>query len=298
MVTVFGSINLDLLFTTARLPSPGETLLAEHMVLMPGGKGANQAVAAARDGAAVIMAGAVGADALGDAALAGLRGAAVDIARVRRVAETTGCASIAIAAGGNQILLAAGANRLARAEQVEDALLTQGALVLAQMETDPAQTVALIGRAAARGARVMLNLAPALPLPRAVLARVHVLVVNEAEAAMLGADLGCDASASGLHRCLGVGVVRTLGAAGAEAATAAGALFVAAEPIGAIDSTAAGDCFIGVLAAALDRGSTLLASMRRASVAASLCCLRHGSQQSLPDAGCIDVALQRKAVSR
>jgi ribokinase len=288
MIVVFGSINLDFVFSMPRLPSAGETLMAQSMRTMPGGKGANQAVAAARDGARVIMAGAVGHDPLGDAALYGLTAAGVDISRVVRVDEPTGCASIATAGGTNQILVAAGANAHARASQVEDALLLVSTIVLIQMETDVAEVTALIQRGSSKKARVVLNLAPATLLPRAVLSLVYLLVVNEAEAAILADSLGCAATAAGIHHCLGVGVIRTLGSRGAEAATAETEQFVPAKPIDAVDSTAAGDCFVGVLAAALDSGSTLDAAMQRATAAAALCCLTPGSQPSLPNAQSIN----------
>jgi len=284
MIVIFGSINLDFIFALPRLPSVGETLMAQSMQTMPGGKGANQAVAAARDGARVIMAGAVGCDPLAETALSGLIGAGVDITRVVRVDAPTGCASIATAGGANQILVAAGANALARAMQVEDALLLASTIVLVQMETDLAEVTALIRRASARKVRVILNLAPAAALPRAILALVHLLVVNEAEAADLSESLGCRSDAVGLSHHLGIGVIRTLGSRGAEAAIAETELFVPALPIEAVDSTAAGDCFVGVLAAAMDAGCTLEAAMRRATAAAALCCLSPGSQTSLPSA--------------
>jgi ribokinase len=293
MIVVFGSINLDFVFAVARLPQAGETLMAQGMQTMPGGKGANQAVAAARDGAPVIMVGAVGCDQLGDNALSGLIVAGVDITRVVRVDARTGCASIATAGGANQILVAAGANAYARAAQVEDALLMASTIVLIQMETDIAEVTALIQRASVKKARVVLNLAPATALPRAVLSLVHLLVVNEAESAFLAGELGCAPTAAAIHESLGIGVIRTLGSRGAEVATAQTEQLVPAEIIEAVDSTAAGDCFVGVFAAALDRGSTLEAALQRATAAAALCCLMPGSQFSLPNAQSINERMSR-----
>ena len=283
MITVFGSINLDLIFALDRLPGPGETLLGPATRIEPGGKGANQAVAAALDGAEVAMVGAVGADVLAEGALAGLVRAGVDISRIARVADSTGCASICTdAAGRNQIAVGSGANRAATADQVEDALLAAGHVVLVQMEVDPAETAALIRRG--RGARFILNLAPALPLPEDALRAVDVLVVNEHEAAWLAQRLGAQSSAAGLHAALGVTVVHTLGAAGAEFAGGSGAGHVAAHRVAALDSTAAGDCFTGVMAAGLHRGLALPEALARASAAAAVCCTRRGSQGSLPRA--------------
>jgi ribokinase len=280
VISVFGSINLDLIFVVQDLPQPGQTVLAPSLRMEPGGKGANQAVAAARDGAAVMMAGAVGMDVLADAALAGLLAAGVDTSRVIRVAEATGCAAICTdAAGHNQIAVGSGANLQARAHQLEDALLGPGHTLLLQMEADPAQTAALIHRA--RGARLILNLAPALPMPTETLRRLDMLVVNEHEAVTLAGSLGVPATAAGLHAALDVTVVRTLGADGVEwAGEDAG--YLPAYAIDVVDSTAAGDCFTGVLAAALDRGMALRPALLRANAAAALCCGRAGSQGSVP----------------
>jgi ribokinase len=284
LVVVFGSINLDLIFNLPHIPKPGETVLGPSTRIEPGGKGANQAVAAARDGADTIMAGAVGRDALADGALRLLRAAGVNLDRVRAVDATTGCAAISVDPGGeNAIAVGSGANLLASASQIEDALLSPRATVVLQMEVPSAETAALIARARARGARVVLNLAPAAALAEASLLAVDVLVANETEAAWLAGHLGCPASAPGLHdRLGGVAVVLTRGGEGTHVAGREAAWHEPALAIEAVDTTAAGDCFVGVLAHRLDRGETLRAAVRRASVAAALCCTRPGSQGSLP----------------
>src|ERR1700761_7787054 len=139
MVMVFGSINLDLIFSLPNLPRPGETVLGPATRIEPGGKGANQAVAAARDGAAVIMAGAVGGAALADGALALLRETGVNLDRVQAAEASTGCAAIAVDPDGNNaIAVGSGANLAARASQIEDALLHTGATLVLQMEVPPA----------------------------------------------------------------------------------------------------------------------------------------------------------------
>ena len=289
MVIVFGSINLDLGFPLDSLPAPGETRLCPALRAGPGGKGANQALAARRDDAAVAMAGAVGQDAFAGPALALLEAAGVDLSRVVRTDTATGCAAVLTdSAGRNQIAVAAGANLLARAGQVEDALLLPGATLLLQMECDPGETAALIRRAKGRGARVLLNLAPAAPLPPDALAMLDLLIVNEHEAAWLGA-----ADAAALHRQLGVGVVRTMGGDGAEYAAGAGAGHVRAAAVQVVDTTGAGDCFAGVLAAALDRGAALPDAMRRACAAAALACTRPGAQAAMPDAVDTEALLAR-----
>jgi ribokinase len=145
------------------------------------------------------------------------------------------------------------------------------------MEVPPAENAALIRRARAGGARVLLNLAPAAPLPAVALGALDLLIANEHEATWLGAQLGCGGSALALHRALGVPVAVTLGEAGAEAATAAGIIATPAFPVRVVDTTGAGDAWCGVLAAALDRGMPLETAMRRASAAAALACTRTGA---------------------
>ncbi|TNC09866.1 ribokinase [Methylobacterium terricola] len=283
MIVCFGSLNADLIFRLPEIPRSGQTLLAEDLAVQAGGKGANQAVAAARDGAEVVMVGAVGRDALAEVALSGLREAGADLGRVRAVEAATGCASIWIDAHGrNRIAVALGANARTRADQIEDADLARATALLLQMEVDPAETAALLRRARARAVRSILNLAPALPLDRDTLGLAGLLVVNEDEAEATAARLGCAPEAAALHAALGIDVVRTLGEAGSEAATAGGAWHVPARAITPVDTTAAGDGFVGVMAAALDRGAPLRAAMERASAAAALACGRRGSQASLP----------------
>lgn len=285
MITVFGSINLDLIFALPRIPAPGETVLGPGTRIEPGGKGANQAVAAACDGARVTMVGAVGEDALADDALSLLRAAGVDLSHVARVDASTGCAAIAVdPSGANAISVGSGANLLARAAQVPDSLLRPDTTLVLQMELPAAETEALIARAHGRVGRIILNLAPSLPLSGAALRAVDVLVVNETEAEELAARLGFPASAVGLREALGVTVVRTLGGDGLEAATPSGAIVMPARAVTAVDTTGAGDCFVGVLAAALDRGMGLAPALARATAAAALSCTRRGSQGSLPNA--------------
>jgi len=287
---VFGSLNADLIFAVETLPMAGQTLLASALTVEPGGKGANQAVAAALDGAATVLAGAVGADGLAEVALRGLLAADVDVLRVRMDRAATGSASICIdREGRNQIVVAPGANLASLAADVEDGLLGPGTVVVTQMETDPAETATLIRRARDRGARTVHNLAPAGPLAADALRMLDVLVVNEDEAAWLARHEGLPGDdAAALHAGLGITVIRTLGAAGTEWAGRDGHGRLPAAPVHAIDTTAAGDCFVGVLAAAWVRGASLAAAIGRANAAAGLACTRRGSQGSLPGAAEID----------
>jgi ribokinase len=293
VVVVFGSINADLIFPVVTLPTPGQTVMASGMTIEPGGKGANQAAAAALDGAIVVMGGAVGRDALAATALGGLKAAGVDLSRVTDCAEPTGCASICTdREGRNQIAVAPGANAVARAAAIEDALLTPGAVLVTQMEADPVETAALIRRAHGRGVRLIHNLAPPAAFPPDALRQLDILVVNEDEAAWLARHDGLAGDdAAALAAALGVTIIRTLGGAGVEWAGPDGRGHVAAAQVRAVDTTAAGDCFVGVLAAALSRGESLPGAIRRANAAAGLACTYRGSQGSLPRAAQTDKAL-------
>ena len=309
MIVVFGSLNLDLVMAVEALPRPGETVLSAGYQAVPGGKGANQAVAARRAGAQVRMYGMLGDDDFGRRVRESLESAGVDGAGVGTAADPTGCAAVCVdEAGENQIAAASGANLRARAAQVPDSVLGPGTTLVLQMEVDVRETCALIERAHSRGARVLLNLAPARPLPAEALKAVDVLVVNEVEAASLAQALGVTGAAPApagpaevgrelAARCDLICIV-ILGSAGAVAYTAAGGWAVEALAITPVDTTAAGDAFVGVLAAALDSGAELPAALTRASVAAGLACLEAGAQTSLPDAQEIERRLPELAPAR
>lgn len=282
MIITFGSINVDCVYEVDEMPQPGQTLLAKGFRTEAGGKGANQALGAARDGAEVVMVGAVGQDGLAEIGLQNLT-TATDISRVARVAEPTGSASIYIdGKGRNMIVVAAGANLVAASDMVEDDLLQQANIVLLQMENDVAAVEMLIRRTHSAKAMSILNLAPAFPLSQQVLSLCDLIVVNEDEAEALAGWLDCGSSAEALAARLGTGVLRTLGGEGAEASAFGEYVRVVAMKIDVKDTTAAGDCFVGVLASALDRGLSLKSAMERASVAAGLACSRAGSQKSIP----------------
>ncbi|NWJ25648.1 ribokinase [Rhizobium sp. RM] len=283
MIITFGSINVDFVYEVEDMPQPGQTLLARRFRTEAGGKGANQALAAARDGAEVVMVGAVGQDGLAEIGLQNLK-TATDISRVATLREPTGNASIHIdAKGRNMIVVAAGANLAVSSDCVEDDLLQRANVVLMQMENDVAEVEKLIRRTHASSATSILNLAPAFPLSEEVLSLCDLIVVNEDEAEALAGWLGCGVSAEDLSARLGTGVLRTLGGEGAEAVAFGDKVRVAAMSIDVKDTTAAGDCFVGVLASALDRGLSLKEAMQRASIAAGLACSRPGSQSSLPE---------------
>ncbi len=287
MILVFGSINVDLLVPVPLLPTPGETVLGGDYALLPGGKGANQALAACRAGASVMMAGAVGNDPFAALALETLRRDGVDLTLVRRVERPTGCAAIMVDAGGeNLIAVAPGANREAEAASVPDSVLGPETILVCQTEVPAVENWALIRRARAAGARTVLNLAPAAPIDPALFAEIDIAVANAGEAAAFGAD------PAGLARRLRHALVVTHGGKGSTAFLAdGGRIDTPALAIEPIDTTGAGDTFVGVLAAGLDRHLALPAILRLASAAAALACLAHGAQSAMPDRAAIEAAL-------
>jgi ribokinase len=289
MIVIFGSINVDLTVPVPRLPQPGETVLGGEYALLPGGKGANQALAARRAGAEVVLAGAVGADSFAGIALDLLRREGVDPSLVQVVEQPTGCAAIMVSNDGeNTIAVAPGANAKARSDQVPDKLLGANTTLVAQMEVPPNETARLIRRLRARGGRCVLNLAPALPIDVGLFGEIDILVANEREAAATGLD------PRRLANRLRQGLVVTRGAAGATAILRNGnTIEVPALKIEPVDTTGAGDTFVGVLAAALDLGSTLETALRRASAAAGLACMARGAQTAMPNAMAIAGAVDR-----
>jgi ribokinase len=299
VLLVFGSINVDLLFKLETLPRPGETVLCPGYELAAGGKGANQAAAAARAGAAVRMIGQVGDDGFGHFARQAIAAAGVDGTGIAISRRPTGVAVIGVdQRAENQIMVASGANLDTRANQVAERELAPGVTVLCQNEVRPEATFELLERAKARGARTILNLAPAGPVQARVLEALDYLVVNEVEGRMAaggadGADVAAFARDLALRHDLTCVVTR-----GAEGALAIGprvAQQVAALPVEPVDTTGAGDAFVGVLAASLDLGHELGAALRRASVAAGLACTRLGAQTSQPTAAEIEARLPELA---
>ncbi len=288
MIVVFGSINVDLVVPVKNLPRPGETVLGPSYKLVAGGKGANQALAAQRAGAMTRMVGAVGRDGFAEVALAEMTAAGVDLSAVARRAAPTGCAVICVdRAGQNMIAVASGANLKARESQLADGFLGPRSLVAMQMEVPPAQNWALAARARSLGSRVLLNVAPAGDLPGLILPALDWLVVNEIEAAMIAAKHGLShddprAAASALADIAGTTVVVTLGSRGAVAFSGKQGWEIGAIPIKPVDTTGAGDAFVGAFAAALDEGADLPTALRWGSTAGALACLIAGAQPSLP----------------
>ena len=292
MIVVFGSINLDLVARTERLPQPGETIAGISFAMLPGGKGANQAIAARRAGADVAMAGAVGTDLFAAAALSGLVAAGVDVTWVRHDAAPTGVALIHVdASGQNAITVIPGANAHVLAAMVPDVALGPGNLLVMQLEVPVDAVCDIASRARQCGARVVLNAAPARALPASLLAAVDVLIVNAIEAATLAAALGLpdapEGFASALHRRHGCAVIVTLGPRGVIAAVDRTLCTAPAPSVDVIDTTGAGDAFVGALAAALDRRAGWTRAIAEGVAAGSLACTVAGAQAGLPVAAAI-----------
>ena len=295
MITVFGSLNVDYVFQVAQLPAPGETVLATNMEVLPGGKGGNQALAAAKAGAKVHMVGAVGKDGLGDIAMAGLIAAGVNTSAVTQSLKPTGTAAINVdAAGENAITVSAGANLEATGESLDASQLNPQTTLLLQMEVSMSAMTDLIQQCRAVVANIVWNLAPMQSIELTVLQQVDYLIVNEGELAQLHADLhsgsdsgdsastGAEQQAQDVVALTGQSIVVTLGADGTLAVHESSVLRVPALPISPIDTVGAGDAFTGAFTAALDAGETFHQAMRWGSVAGGLACLETGAQSALP----------------
>ena len=298
MIVVFGSVNVDLVVPVQRLPRAGETVLGPGYRVVPGGKGANQALAARRAGAEVRMAGAVGSDGFAGKALASLKAAAVDLSEVRKSPLPTGAAFIAVDAdGGNLIIVASGANQDAREGTLPAEWLGHDTVVVLQMEVPLWENWTLVSRAKRAGARILLNCAPAGAVPAEALADLDWLVVNESEAVIVARSQGAEiadatAAAQWLAKSRRVTVIVTLGEQGARAFLPDGrAWSIGTLPVKPVDTTAAGDAFVGAFAAAVERGQDLPSALRYGSAAGALACTVAGAQPSLPLQSAIEATL-------
>jgi len=300
-VVVLGSLNMDLVVRTKQMPRPGETALGYGFTTVPGGKGANQAAAAARLGANVEMLGRVGSDAFGEAMLANLRAQGVGVAHVwRDEAAPSGIAMIVVdERGENAIVVAPGANGQVSLDDLRswhDHLAAARYLIL-QFEVPLPVVRAAIALAATLGLRVILNPAPAYHLEPAFFAGVYALVVNETEAEILtGVPVcglqGAAEAGQALHAWEVPVAIVTLGAQGAYVTSAEGAWHVPARPVQVVDTTAAGDAFVGGLTAALLRQMPLPAAVRYATCAGTLATTVLGAQTSLPNAAQVEAFFQ------
>ena len=300
-IIVVGSSNTDLSIRVAGLPQPGETVLGGEFLMAPGGKGANQAVAASRAGGRVSLIARLGQDSFGDRALASFVRDRIDVAHVSRDPRAaSGTALIFVARDGeNCIAVASGANHQLSPAHLKHAhpLFAQAKIVLMQLEI-PLDTVRVAVRlAASHGVRVILNPAPARSIPSELLRSVSILTPNQAEAESLTgihlSNLAAARKAAKRLRRRGVGtVILTLGARGALIADEKGERMIAGFRVKAVDTTAAGDVFNGALAVALGEGQLLDRAVHFANAAAALSVTRSGAQPSAPTRSSIERFLE------
>jgi ribokinase len=303
-ILVVGSANTDLVVSVPHIPAPGETILGGDVATIPGGKGANQAVAAARMGGSVTFIARVGDDAYGAAAIAGYQKDGID---TTYIAETSGVPSgIALitvdrTTGQNAIVVAPGANAHLSPADVEqaDAAFAGASIVIASLEI-PIETVLRAAElASANRVPFLLNPAPAQTLPPALLALTGILTPNETEAAqILGVAPDILSPSVLAERLLALGVenvVVTIGKEGAVIATGDGTESVPGLPVQAVDTVAAGDCFTGALAVRLAFGDALVDAVRYANAAAALKVTRHGAQPGIPTATEVEATMLNTA---
>jgi len=287
-ILVIGSLNADLVVRAPRFPAPGETISGEDLAIIPGGKGANQAVAAARLGASVAMVGRVGSDSFGPTLTQNLQTNNVDTTHIHTDSSATGTAIIVVdASGQNSIVLSPGANGKVTPVDVDAVTFQDGKMLLLQLEI-PLETVVHAARLARQnGLRVILNPAPARQLPDSLLADVDILIPNESELQLLSGQSVTDTdSAKTAARALlkkGVKtVIITLGANGALLVTDERTSHVPTFKVDVVDTTAAGDAFIGGLATALIKGKSLEEAVRYGNASGALAATKFGAQPSLP----------------
>jgi ribokinase len=296
-IVVVGSLNMDLVTRTERIPQPGETILGGDLQTFPGGKGANQAVAARRMGAQVAMIGRVGQDAFATPLLQALGEAGVDSSHVLQdPSAATGVAIIVVdQRGQNSIVVCSGANAHLSPQDIRSAESTiAGADALLLQLESPLETVRCAAEIArGHGVRVILNPAPARPLPEALLRNVDVLVPNESEAALLTGlpveDVPqVEAAAARLHEMGAEAVVVTLGERGALYLYKGESHRVPAFEVTPVDTTAAGDAFMGGFAVALAEGKPFAEAVRWGNAAGALATTKMGAQPSLPERGAVE----------
>ncbi|MFK4384363.1 ribokinase [Bradyrhizobium sp. USDA 223] len=299
-VFVAGSINMDVVATADRHPRVGETVAGRQVLYFPGGKGANQAVAASRLGARTTLIGRLGRDSFGTELKAFLGEQGIDLGYVVETAEAhTGTAIITVAEADNTIVVVPGANGLVGADDVKVVPLLKGDVAVSQFEIPLPAIAAFFDRARAAGAVTVLNPAPAQKMPGELLALVDILVLNETELGFLaGSELSDDDEAAKI-----IDVARklqarqdqticvTLGKRGVLALAGREEISVAGRVVKALDTTGAGDCFVGALAAQLADGAALRDSLRFANAAASISVQRMGAGPSMPTAAEVTAVL-------
>jgi len=298
-ILVIGSLNADLVVRAPRFPAPGETISGEDLAIIPGGKGANQAVAAARQGAQVSMLGRVGSDSFGPTLTQNLQTNNVDTTHVYTDASATGTAIIVVdASGQNSIVLSPGANGKVTLADVDAFPFQEEKMLLLQLEI-PLETVTHAASLARQnGLRVILNPAPARPIPDSLLADVDILIPNESELQLLSGQsvTDTDSAKAAAHILLEKGVktvIVTLGANGALLVTDEKTTHVSTFKVDVVDTTAAGDAFISGLAAALLKGKSLEEAVHYGNASGALAATKFGAQPSLPTQNEVEQLLRR-----
>jgi len=302
-VVIVGSVTADVTTFSTRLPARGETILGDEFTLMLGGKGANQAVAAGRSGARTSFVGCVGDDLFHDLVVGGLSDAGVDLAHLRTVPGPTGIAHIRVdSSAQDDIVMVPLANAALSADQIDDALTALApttSVLLTQLETPSALTAHITARGREHGMTVILDPAPAAPLPDDVWGNIDIVTPNETEASLLSGVEVVDAATAEeagrwfLDRGVGAAVI-TLAGQGSCVVTAEGAAVIPPFPVEAVDTTAAGDAYAGYLGAALANGSTLSDAVRLATAAGALAVTKQGASPSLPLRAEVDAFLSTR----
>lgn len=299
MITVFGSINMDLIATTAELPKPGETVPGQTFSTAAGGKGANQALAARRGGSTVKMSGAVGSDTFAEPALALLDEAGTDLSSVLKASEPTGTALILVGGNGeNMIAVIPGANGTITADEAVKTVgaMSAGDILMLQLEIPAMAVEAALKAAREKGVTTILNTAPFTQDAMRLSALADIVVANETEFDLVSGEPASSAEARiaalrKLHSESGQTFVVTLGGDGVVAIRDGEILTTKGLTIEPVDTVGAGDTFCGYLAASLDQGQSFAQALRRAAVAGSLACLARGAQPSIPLAEGVDQAI-------
>ena len=290
-IIVVGSINTDMVIGANKLPKPGETLIGHKFFMNSGGKGANQAVAAARMGGEVAMIANLGVDVFGDSAIAKLKDEGVNCEGITLDPDRpSGVAIINVDdTGENQIVVAPGANATLDTDLVSTALdrIPPSSIVLLQLEIPIESVVKAVEVCQQKGCRIMLDPAPAQVLPESVYKGTYLLTPNRNEAELLSGILISDRGSvtSAAEKLLMSGVTNvaiTLGSQGVFFANAENKQFLEATSVSAVDTTAAGDCFNGAVAAKLSQGCSLVEGIKSGILASSICVTRHGAQDAMP----------------
>ena len=300
MILVFGSINADFFLNVKSLPRPGETVLCPSYTFYPGGKGANQAVAAARLGAEVMFAGSVGKDPYGAQVLQSLRKVGINLNRMNSKGTTTGTAFVVVEEDGeNQIVVASGANLETCSNQIKDSDLSLCTHIVLQLEVPIKEIEDIIFRAKAAGCKIILNYAPANVIQPTAIERCDYLIMNEIEAnSLFGQKKEVEEYAIKFSERFDAECIITLGPKGSLLANREGLYKIDALKIEAIDTVGAGDMFVGAFSAGLFKGGCTTSSLQRATVASGLACKFNGAQPSFVTPHLVESELHRLPLPR